>query len=50
MGEFTRAKDTPGKTFIMAINNIFTETTFFIATITGIIGYMVFEFLRRKFR
>lgn len=50
MGEFTRTNNVPGKTFAMAINDIFTATTFSIATVTGIIGYMVFEFLRRKFR
>jgi hypothetical protein len=50
MGEFTHSNSTPGKTFSVAINDIFTEVNFSIAIITGIIGYAVFEFLRKKFR
>lgn len=50
MGEFTRKNGVPGKTFLQAFNDIFTPTNFIIAIITAIIGYFVFEFLRKKFR
>ncbi len=47
MGEFTRANG-HGKTFALAIEDIFTLTNFAIACVCGLIGYVVFEFLRRK--
>lgn len=50
MGEFTKTNSVHGKTLGTAISDIFTEINFFIAVVTGIIGYIVFEFLRRKFR
>jgi hypothetical protein len=49
MGEFTRSNAVPGKTFMLAINDILTLTNFIIANITAIIGFFVFEFLRKKF-
>jgi len=48
MGEFTVANGR-GKTWGYAFNDIFTSTNFFIAMISGLIGYLVFEYLRRKF-
>ncbi|MGD0737669.1 MAG: hypothetical protein ABR976_21255 [Terracidiphilus sp.] len=48
MGEFTVANG-QGKTWGYAFNDIFTGTNFAIALISGLIGYMVFEYLRRKF-
>ena len=48
MGEFTVANGR-GKTWGLAFNDIFTGTNFAIALISGLIGYMVFEYLRRKF-
>ena len=47
MGEFTHANGR-GKTFAFAIHDIFTLTNFGIASISGLIGYFVFEYLRKK--
>ena len=47
MGEFTRAND-QGKTLVFAIQDIFTVTNFVIAVISGLIGYVVFEYLRKR--
>jgi len=48
MGEFTRNNDVPGKSLLTAITNIFSITNLVIAVVSGIIGYLVFEFLRKK--
>ena len=47
MGEFTRANRS-GKTFLFAIKDIFTSTNFDVAVVSGLIGYVVFEYLRKK--
>ncbi|HUC31590.1 MAG TPA: hypothetical protein VMR99_02810 [Candidatus Paceibacterota bacterium] len=47
MGEFTRTKGY-GKTLIFALKDIFTITNFIIALIAALIGYVVFEFLRKQ--
>jgi len=47
MGEFSRA-NSHGKTFVFAIEDIFTGTNFAIAVISGLAGYVVFEYLRKK--
>ena len=47
MGEFSRANG-PGKRLVFAIEDIFTETNLVIAVVSGLIGYVVFEYLRRK--
>jgi hypothetical protein len=47
MGEFTRANG-HGKTWTFAIEDIFSETNLAVAIISGLLGYMVFEYLRRK--
>jgi hypothetical protein len=47
MGEFARANG-HGKSFTFAIEDIFTLTNFVIACVSGLIGYIVFEFLRKK--
>jgi hypothetical protein len=47
MGEFTYTNGGE-KTFLFAIKDIFTTTNFFIAIIAALIGYVVFEFLRKK--
>jgi len=47
MGEFTRSND-KGKSLILAIKDIFTATNFVIAVISGLIGYVVFEYLRKR--
>jgi hypothetical protein len=48
MGEFTRANG-HGKTLASALYDIFTATNFLIAALSAMIGYGVFEYLRRKF-
>jgi len=47
MGEFT-ASNRHAKTLAFAIHDIFTATNFLIALISAMIGYAVFETLRRK--
>ncbi|MGA7856757.1 MAG: hypothetical protein WCA11_02445 [Terracidiphilus sp.] len=47
MGEFTVANGR-GKTLAFALNDIFTETNFLIAMISAMIGYLIFESLRKK--
>jgi hypothetical protein len=47
MGEFTRTNQ-DGKSLVFAIKDIFTATNFTVAVISGLIGYMVFEFLREQ--
>ena len=47
MGEFNRTNG-PGKTFAVALNDIFTIKNFAIAIIAASIGYVVFEYLRKK--
>lgn len=47
MGEFT-ARSRHGKTLMVAFNNIFTIENFLIAIVSALIGYVVFEYLRRR--
>ena len=47
MGEFTHTNG-QGKTLLFAIQDIFTATNFVIAIISGLIGYVVFEYLRKQ--
>jgi hypothetical protein len=47
MGEFNRINGR-GKTFAVALNDIFTIKNFAIAIIAASIGYIVFEYLRKK--
>jgi hypothetical protein len=47
MGEFTHANG-QGKTLAFAIRDIFTATNFTIAVISGLIGYVTFEYLRKR--
>jgi hypothetical protein len=47
MGEFTVANG-HGKTLIVALGDIFTATNFAIAIVSSLIGYLIFEFLRKK--
>jgi hypothetical protein len=46
MGEFTVANGR-GKTFAAALTDIFTGTNFLIAVISALIGYLMFEQLRK---
>jgi hypothetical protein len=47
MGEFSSTNG-PGKTFAFAIEDIFTGINLAIAFISGLIGYVVVEYLRKK--
>jgi hypothetical protein len=47
MGEFTHANG-HGKTLAYALHDIFTATNFGIAMISAFIGYVVFEYLRKR--
>jgi hypothetical protein len=47
MGEFNRTNG-PGKSFTVALYDIFTIKNFAIAIIAASIGYVVFEYLRKK--
>jgi hypothetical protein len=47
MGEFTGVSG-KGKTLAFALQDIVTPTNFLIALISALIGYAVFEFLRKK--
>lgn len=48
MGEFT-ASNGHGKSLAFALHDIFTGTNFAIAMISALIGYALFEHLRKKF-
>ena len=47
MGEFTRGSG-QGKSLLFAVQDVFTVTNFVIAVISGMIGYVVFEYLRKQ--
>ena len=47
MGEFN-ASSGKGKTLAFALHDIFTGANFFIAIVSALIGYVIFEFLRKK--
>jgi hypothetical protein len=47
MGEFNAASG-KGKTLAFALHDIFTGANFLIAIVSALIGYVVFEFLRKK--
>ncbi len=47
MGEFTHANG-QGKTLGMALYDIFTVTNFTIAIVSALIGYVMFEYLRKR--
>ncbi|HEY2646470.1 MAG TPA: hypothetical protein VGI34_05830 [Candidatus Acidoferrales bacterium] len=47
MGEFTRVNGR-GKTLVFAFEDIFTLPNFTIAVVSGLIGYVVVEFLRKQ--
>jgi len=46
MGEFTRANG-HGKSLTFAVEDIFSLTNLIIAVISGLLGYVVFEYLRK---
>jgi hypothetical protein len=47
MGEYTQTNG-PGKSLAFAIKDIFTIANFGIAIFSGLIGYSVFEYLRKR--
>jgi hypothetical protein len=47
MGEFTRVNGR-GKSSVFAIEDIFTTVNFTIAVVSGVLGYLVFEYLRKQ--
>jgi len=47
MGEFT-ATNGQGKSLAFALNDIFSGMNILIAVISALIGYVVFEYLRKK--
>ena len=49
MGEFERTGMGQKRGVAWAIGDVFTAANFEIATIAALIGYILFEFLRKKF-
>ena len=49
MGEFERSGMGQKRGLSWAIGDVFTAANFEIATIAALIGYILFEFLRKKF-
>ena len=49
MGEFERSGMGQKKGVAWAIEDVFTAANFEIAMIAALVGYIVFEFLRKKF-
>ncbi len=47
MGEFTHANG-HGKSLAFAIQDIFTDTNIVIAVVSGLLGYLIFEYLRKQ--
>ena len=47
MGEFTQSNGA-GKSLAFAIKDIFTVVNFGVAIFSGLIGYVVFEYLRKR--
>jgi hypothetical protein len=47
MGEFTRSNGR-AKSLWFAMQDVFTGTNFAIALVSALIGYVVFEFLRKR--
>jgi hypothetical protein len=49
MGEFEGSGQGRTRGLLWAVQDIFTEFNFTIAIATALIGYLVFEFLRKRF-
>jgi hypothetical protein len=49
MGEFERSGMGQQKGIAWAIGDVFTAANFVIATIAALTGYIIFEFLRKRF-
>jgi hypothetical protein len=48
MGEFERSGMAQKRGLAWALADVFTSTNFGIASIAAVIGYLLFEFLRRR--
>jgi hypothetical protein len=48
MGEFTHSGEAHGHNFAWAVRDVVTPANLGIALIAGVVGYLLFEFLRRK--
>ena len=48
MGEYNRTGNGHKKGLAWALHDIFTLNNFLIAVVAAIIGYLIFEFLRKK--
>jgi hypothetical protein len=48
MGEFERSGMGPKRGLAWALADVFTSMNFGIASIAAVIGYLLFEFLRRR--
>jgi len=48
MGEYTRTLMHRDRGLVFALEDIFTEANFGIAVGAAIIGYLIFEFLRKR--
>jgi len=49
MGEYERSASGRGKSLAWAVWDIFTPTNFLIAVVAALIGYILVEFLRKRF-
>jgi len=49
MGEYERSGQGRAQGLLWAVQDILTETNFIVAVATALIGYLVFEFLRKRF-
>jgi hypothetical protein len=49
MGEFERSSMGQKRGLVWAINDVLTAANFEIALIAALVGYVLFEFLRKKF-
>ena len=49
MGEFERSGLGQKKGLAWAIADVFTSVNFAIATVAALVGYVLFEFLRKRF-
>jgi hypothetical protein len=47
-GRPTDSSNGPGKSLAFALNDILTDKNFLIATSSALIGYVVFEYLRKR--
>ncbi len=48
MGEYTRTLMHRDRGLVFALEDIFTDANFAIAVVAALIGYLIFEFLRKK--